>query len=280
MSGSKCSIVRTGDETETLFCTEYNQTMHSDSGAYEEAVNMHVLPSGVLDSPGESISVLDVGFGLGYNVLALFIQTETRCPSKAISVVSLEKDREFAPYIRNISFNDHRDAPYELIRRAYEKGNLRSGRFSMDFMFNDARESVRQLPAEHFDAVFHDPFSPGMNPELWTVEFFETLLLKMKHGARLSTYSSAPQIRGGLVSAGFSIARGPSFGRKKEGTIACRGMIADSIDREYLQGAGANIKATPYRDPGLCCSREEIISRRLEEMKERRSRACRQALQE
>ena len=280
MTSRQCSVVRTGDSTDTLFCREYGQTMHSDSGAYGEAVNMHVLPSGVLDSAAEHLSVLDIGFGLGYNVLALLFESEVRCPEKNIRVVSLERDRGYAPYVRGVSFGDEKDRWHDIIKRAYESGFLREGRFSLDFMFMDARDSVRRLPGGQFDAVFHDPFSPGMNPELWTVDFFRELLPKLKSGARLTTYSSAAQVRAALVAAGFSVARGPSFGRKKEGTVACNGPMTDSINEEYADGAGTAVKATPYRDPGLHCSRDDILSRRLAEMSSRRTTACRQARQE
>ena len=57
-------LIETGDGSATLFLDEYEQAMHSSSGAYEEAVLKHVIPSGILLKEKKELYVLDVGFGL------------------------------------------------------------------------------------------------------------------------------------------------------------------------------------------------------------------------
>ncbi|MRJ06039.1 MAG: hypothetical protein C6I01_00755, partial [Epsilonproteobacteria bacterium] len=39
----------------------------------------------------------------------------------------------------------------------------------------DAREIIQKAPSHFFDVCYQDPFSPKVNPELWTIEFFQTL---------------------------------------------------------------------------------------------------------
>ena len=279
MTDRKYTLTQTGDSTRTLFCPEYEQNMHSDSGAYNEALCMHLRPSGLLDRNQDSLRVLDIGFGLGYNILALLVESNRRHPKRMIEVVSLEKDRSYAPYMKRIVFNDGRDDYYADILRAYEKGRLSVRNFSMEFLFGDARTSVSRLEDDGFIGMFHDPFSPAKNPELWSVDLFRLLLRKMSPGGRLTTYSSAMHIRAALLCAGFSVGRGPSYGRKKEGTVAVNGLMCDGVfSEEYAASLQRAVKATPYRDPELQESREVIVQRRIEEMK--RIRACRQAHQE
>jgi hypothetical protein len=74
MKNTAYRIIRTEDGTYTLHSTEYSQTMHSDSGAYDEALQKHVYPGKILELQEEDAYVLDVGFGIGYNALASIVE--------------------------------------------------------------------------------------------------------------------------------------------------------------------------------------------------------------
>ena len=80
-------LIKTDDGTATLFLDEYDQAMHSTSGAYEEALFKHVLPSMILDKKKEILTVLDVGFGLGYNVLSLIDRFGSECSNSVLNIV-------------------------------------------------------------------------------------------------------------------------------------------------------------------------------------------------
>ena len=54
-------LIQTEDGTSTLFLRDYSQAMHSVSGAYEESLLKHVLPSEILNSQSDTLHVLDVG---------------------------------------------------------------------------------------------------------------------------------------------------------------------------------------------------------------------------
>ena len=72
--------VSTGDGSLSLFSEEYSEMMHSDSGAYEESLLKHVYPSRVL-ARTEATTVFDIGFGLGYNALALALEWQKQHPA-------------------------------------------------------------------------------------------------------------------------------------------------------------------------------------------------------
>lgn len=82
--------LKTEDSTYTFFDDEYREAMHSLSGAYREALYMHVLPSRVLEKEG-TVCVLDVGLGLGYNVLALLYEAMKKNASAFIILFHLKK---------------------------------------------------------------------------------------------------------------------------------------------------------------------------------------------
>jgi tRNA U34 5-methylaminomethyl-2-thiouridine-forming methyltransferase MnmC len=271
MKPSPYTLAETGDGTRTLFCAEYEQTMHSDSGAYAEAVAVHVAPSRVLERSENPIRVLDVGFGLGYNVLALVVEARRRELASFLEITSLEKDPAFAPFLQSLSFDDERQGPFRSIVSALSSGFYGCDRWSLRIIMGDARRSISFLEDASYHAVFHDAFSPARNPELWTVDFFREVLKKTAPGAVVTTYSSALQVRAVLREARFHIGKGPSFGRKRESTLAARDCLPSCFDDEYLAALNTNIKATPYRDKHLVLDRDAILEGRRAEIRRKKN---------
>lgn len=159
---------------------------------------------------------------------------------------------------------------YDELKDFMLHGIRTSDFYSIDILYGDARDSVKQLTGYKFHAVFHDPFSPAKNPELWTTDFFKEIYGIISDTGILTTYSSAPQIRMALTDAGFNIGRGPSVGKKREGTIASKSGINNMLSQQEISELRVNIKTTPYRDYELKDSREIILSRRLDMMKKLR----------
>lgn len=260
-------LITTKDGSHTLHSAEYDENMHSLSGAYEEAILKHVIPSRVLDNRTGIISVLDVGFGIGYNILALLTELAAENYTGSCNIISLEKERSFLPFMESIHFNDSRDPVYSVIKKAYRDGLAREGGVSIRILFGDARESIRNLTGNLFDAIFFDPYSPAHNPELWSVDFLREIFRLTAARGILTTYSSALHIRAALIEAGFIIGRGPSVGGKREGTLAARSAVIEPIPEEEIRSMGKNRQAVPYRDRTLAAGRMEILNRRLEEIR-------------
>ena len=85
----------------------------------------------------------------------------------------------------------------------------------------DARRTLPDWPGRA-DAWFMDGFSPARNPELWQ----EPLMIEVgRHTApngMVATYTAAGFVRRGLQAAGFTVERGPGFGRKRHMTRAAK----------------------------------------------------------
>ncbi|MCK5107316.1 MAG: hypothetical protein KAQ83_01190 [Nanoarchaeota archaeon] len=192
--------VETGDGTITLFSEEYDQPFHSRSGALEESEKKYIVPCKVK----EGDLILDVGFGLGFNVAAAL--------EKKAKVISLEKDETLFKEIQEL------DLPLDSYQLVKDVANgLEDERLKI--LVGDARDTIKTIN-EKFDAVFHDPFSPPTNPELWTEEFFLEVKKRMKKGAILATYSYARVTRDNLKKAGFKVIDGPIVGRRSPSTLA------------------------------------------------------------
>jgi tRNA U34 5-methylaminomethyl-2-thiouridine-forming methyltransferase MnmC len=74
MKYSGYKIIVTEDGSFSLYSEDYCQAMHSASGAYREALLKHIYPSRILDKINKDLFILDIGFGIGYNALALLYE--------------------------------------------------------------------------------------------------------------------------------------------------------------------------------------------------------------
>lgn len=264
-------IVATDDGSVSLFAEEYGQAMHTTDGALTEAFVRHVFPSRALEREFSEITVLDVGFGLGYNAFALIEALADRENAPFARIISLENDLSHLDLMESIRFEGRRAGLYGFVKQVARNGRVREGGFDLTVLAGDARSTLRSLSGTRFDAVFHDPYSPAANCELWTVDFFREIRARCASTAILTTYSSAPQVRGALLEAGFHIGRGPSLGRKREGTLASPAASAlEAFSDNEIAELLSNPKSAPYRDKGLNNAREAIRAQRSAEMKERR----------
>ncbi len=97
---------------------------------------------------------------------------------------------------------------------------FREGKVRIRILLGDARETVKSLPENYFDAVFYDPFSPKTMPEMWSTELLREMWRVMSKSAILATYSCARMVRENLSRAGLIYDEGPIVGRRGPGTIA------------------------------------------------------------
>lgn len=201
----------TDDSSITLFSEKYQEHYHSTKGAVEESFEKFVKPCKIAElAKNGKIRILDVCFGVGYNSAAAIDVALESNPDCVIEIVGLENDQNIIDEIKNMNpaFKH-----YDIIKgKADEKIKLK-------ILLGDARERIKEL-TEKFDAVFFDPFSPKVCPELWTKEFFAQVKRLMKQYAILTTYSCARIVRDNMKAVGLTVEDGPVLGRRGPATIA------------------------------------------------------------
>lgn len=205
--------VQTADGSATLFSPHFKQYYHSLSGAKEEAVKKYVEPCKIAER--DSISILDVCFGLGYNSAAAIDASKPNAP---VIVYALENDVNVLRAIGSINY------PFvcrSLMLNAVIKGYAKEGNKEVHVLIGDACETIAKVPIKA-DVVFFDPFSIAMCPKLWTVEFFIVVFNAMKPDGILSTYSCARAVRENMRAAGFKVLDGPTVKRRGPGTLGVR----------------------------------------------------------
>lgn len=263
--------VRTEDGSYTFYHPGYRQHFHSTAGAWEESARKYLIPCGVAErlKNGKSASILDVGFGMGFNVCSAVELAENTGGKGKLYITTLEADPAALDAARRLPERKG----LEIVRSLAEKGFYESSAARVELMLGDARESVRYLAA-HYDFIFLDGFTPDTNPELWTIDFLSKLKDRLKPDGLLASYCGAFPFKGALLKLGFHLYESKPFGRRKGGTVAAldANPVLPPLPEKEILIATKSTAGTPYRDPLLRWSREEILRDRVEHVAALRTR--------
>ena len=240
--------VQTRDGSLTLIHEEYGEPYHSvTAGAVRECVDKFVKPSGILKKAREleEISILDIGFGLGYNVaIALTLLKEVN-RNICVRIISLEKELpNKVPPLQGQFGNYHG-------RLLENPDQLRDESISFELMLGDARKTIGSIGNFKADVVFHDPFSPYRNPEMWTYDFLRCVKEYMKEEGVWVSYTSSLSVRSSLYELGFKVGSSEPVGRKRGGTVASLKATIKPLNKNEKQKLLNSPYACPMRDPHL-----------------------------
>jgi len=106
-------------------------------------------------------------------------------------------------------------------------------------------------PSPH--CIFHDPYSPARNPEMWNLETFASEW-KAVDGPEcgpclLTNYTRSTAVRVTMLLAGWFVGKGVPTGEKTETTIASNRMelLENPLDVEWLSRVRSSTNASPIR---------------------------------
>lgn len=215
--------VLTGDGSATLYSERFAQTFASSRGALSEARTVFLAGSGVGAAlgAGAAVRVLEVGFGTGLNFFvtaaACLAQPAARLRYGALEHTLLRAEtvaalgyapaEVVAPYL---AWRESLDEPLAPGPYVFEAGAVR-----LELRLGDA--PAQALPAGAFDAVYHDAFSPEVNPELWTKGFLGALAAALAPGGVLVSYCVQGAVRRRLEALGLRVHKrpGPPGGKRE-----------------------------------------------------------------
>ena len=210
---TKYKEVKTKDNTYTLKSLEYNECYHSSEGALRETYYKHISVGFDLVKKKE-IRILDICFGLGYNS---FVAILNRPKDTKLKIFSPEKDLELLKSLKNFKYPKEFDNIKEIINEVSENLYYKDEFIEIEVANCDAREYIKNL--KNIDIVYQDAFSPKVNKELWTLEYFSDIKKLLNKDGVITTYSVATPIRCALYRLGFKLyTHKVDFVRK--GTIA------------------------------------------------------------
>jgi len=198
----------TSDGSHTLFVPELNEHYHSVHGAIQEAIHIFIQ-SGFNQIKGESIHILEIGFGTGLNTLLTFREAQKR--NIQVHYTGIELFPVDLDIVKQLNYCELIDTSltsvFEKIHSC-EWENQQS--ISDKFILLKLNQNIEQLSLKGtFDLVYFDAFAPDIQPELWSEDVFKYLFQKINSNGILVTYSAKGIVKQALRKAGFFVKRLP-----------------------------------------------------------------------
>ena len=238
------------------------QTFHPGIGPLAEAEILYVRGQKLIERtsiPGNFV-IWDVGLGAAANALsaihALSGQGQYSSNDPCIANVeihsfeqSLEPLRFAIQHAEELQYLKN-DLP--LIESLLSNGMVQiHPQLKWILHRGDFRETMHlpEIPAPQ--AIFYDPYSLAVNPELWSVEHFQKLRARMDDTkpCLLTNYTRSTALRATLILAGFYVGVGSTIGDKEETTVVSNSLdlIENPLDELWLKRVKASQNANPIR---------------------------------
>jgi tRNA U34 5-methylaminomethyl-2-thiouridine-forming methyltransferase MnmC len=206
----------TNDGTITLKNEQYNECYHSSEGALTETLYKHIYPAFEVVKKDE-ITILDICFGLGYNT---FLSILNRPTNSKLKIYSPEFDKQLIKSLNNFNYPKEFEKIKNIIDEVSKNFYYKDEWVEVEIFVGDAREYIKKL--DKIDIVFQDAFSPKVNTELWTIEYFKDI--DRLNPTIITTYSVATPIRYALYSLGYNLYTHP-YDNIRKGTLATKLQI-------------------------------------------------------
>lgn len=230
-------IATTRDGSHTLFSHRFNQHYHNPNGAVAESKHNFFEVNGLywrLEET-EPLTVLEVGFGTGLNLLLMLDALSGPDAKASVHYYTIEAwpiDAEtalkfnYGKYIAYPELNGNIIEIFDSLEEGENHFDLSSQLKATVFhgFFND-------FPEQNLNAnfIFHDAFSPEVNEELWTGKTFKKLAGLSSPDVVMTTYSAASKAKGAMAWAGWKLA-------KTQGALGKREMTVAALDAKKLEG--------------------------------------------
>jgi tRNA U34 5-methylaminomethyl-2-thiouridine-forming methyltransferase MnmC len=222
----------------------HGEIMHPSVGPWAEAKALYVDQVGLRERLQEAaetpLRIYDVGLGAAANAAAALtcaIELGTQ-RQRELHIVSFERTLE--PL--RLAAADPSGFPFlvplkDAVTTLLAEGEWRGQGLRWSLLIEDASAAYARAPRPA-DLVFFDPFSPDVNPELWTRGALRPVYEAMApERSLLVTYSASTRTRVSLLLAGFHVGIGAPIGTKSETTVAGRRAqdLATPLGARWLQ---------------------------------------------
>lgn len=211
--------VQTADGSATLFHPIYEQTYHSHHGAITESMHVFLGHSELRERLERgAVNLLEVGIGTGLN-LALSASL-AKTVDGTLNYWGIEQFPPEHAALNALDYAQHAKVDNAVWQQCLAAFDARKDTWAITphthahchwGRFEDAK-----LPTQHFDIVYHDAFSPDVNPECWSEQALRKIVDAMRPSGVLVTYTVQGDVRRTLAKLGLHVERlpGPPGGKR------------------------------------------------------------------
>jgi tRNA U34 5-methylaminomethyl-2-thiouridine-forming methyltransferase MnmC len=230
VSGGRYSVVELRAGVSAIRDDLSGEVMHPAVGPWAEANRLYVEQPGLAARLAAlhlgPLRILDIGLGGAANAIAALEAHAQLAPTRARPLELVSFERDLGPLrlvVEQLAQFPFLAGWQEALRSVLERHTWSGPAARWTVHLGDVRERLSEVPAGA-ELIFHDPFSPKANEELWTPEFFAQLRERLSDDGLLVTYSGSTRTRVSLLLAGFFVGSGAPIGKKQETTVAARAL--------------------------------------------------------
>ncbi len=211
----KREIIKTNDGSTTIHLPEWDESYHSKHGAIQEAYHVFIK-NGLSLFEGQSIAVLEIGFGTGLNCFITYLESKKN--NQTIDYVGVEAypvpldEAMMMNYANEINANEN-----NLFRQLHECHWGHENVLSDTFTLTKRKQFFQDIKdVAAYDLIYFDAFGFRVQPELWSEDIFAAMFKALKPNGVLVTYACRTSIKKAMFSAGFSVEKLPGAPGKRE----------------------------------------------------------------
>jgi len=211
-------LVKTRDESYTLFVPELDEHYHSIHGAIQESLHIFIQAGlRYLAGKQKSISVLEVGFGTGLNAILSLIEAERQ--QLSLNYCGIEKYPLLEHEYSLLEYHQHIEHPKasEWFNGLHQTNWGTKQSLNPHFELTKLRADLKTFASSaEFDLIYFDAFAPSAQADLWTTEIFKKMYGALKPEGVLVTYCVKGIVKRAIQEVGFTVEKLPGPPGKRE----------------------------------------------------------------
>ncbi|ASU35541.1 tRNA (5-methylaminomethyl-2-thiouridine)(34)-methyltransferase MnmD [Mucilaginibacter xinganensis] len=215
------TIVRTADGSNTIFNPQVGENYHSTHGALQESRHVFINAGfqyfmGGADTPKESVSILEVGFGTGLNFLLTAdagIKAGVPLAYTGIEAYPLTKGM-----INQTGYDTY--IPADLWQQFID--NYTTALVNKVQLNPLCQLEIVHLPllafqsAQLYDIIYFDAFASAYQPEMWDETAIAHTVKYLKPGGVFVTYAITGSLKRALRALNCKVEKAPGAPGKRE----------------------------------------------------------------
>jgi tRNA U34 5-methylaminomethyl-2-thiouridine-forming methyltransferase MnmC len=212
----KREILSTNDGSTTIHLPDWDESYHSKHGAIQEAYHVFIK-SGFSLIEGNSISILEIGFGTGLNAFITYL--EAKKSNQTIDYVGVEAYPVEVVEALQMNYVSELDVFNEItiFSKMHESNWDEKEVISNNFSLTKRKQFFEDITDENtFDLIYFDAFGFRVQPELWSLEIFIKMYKALKTNGVLVTYACRGSIKRAMLECGFKVEKLPGAPGKRE----------------------------------------------------------------
>lgn len=220
-------VVRTEDQSDSLWSERFGALYHSHRGACEESRHVFLAAGFEFCQKVQPVRILEVGLGTGLN--ALLTWQAARQSNCQVEYTGIEPFPIPPSLVTQLNYPELLAGPCESAELLGE--NLRQFHAARPnewqwldehFTFRRFEQPLKEVDwaGPEFSLVYYDAFSPADQPSMWALDHLQHLSLSLQDQAVLVTYCASSQFKRNLRASGFEVFALPGCLGKREMTRA------------------------------------------------------------